>query len=213
MTLNDSILPILNGITTDAQSKGLLATTMFASDNQADPFFFNSSLSRFLTVGEVLLNLNSQFSSVNSQVQDLMAQIIQLNTKLATTNQADVLSSIQGFSAQVRSIALTVNSLTTATDLNTTSLAAFKTAREDTGVVGASDTADVTVTWPTAYPDNSYTVDLSVSDASGHLSITKWVQQTGSDAGKGIVITVANSDSGATHSGTLHVIAKYDGQN
>ena len=212
LLLNTTLLPILNGITTEAQQSGLLATTIFSSNDENNPFFFDSTLSRFLTIGEVLLNLNNRLSGINTQAQDLAAQIIQLNSKLATTNQADLLSSIQGFSAQIRGIATTVNALTNVADANTQALALTKTARLSTTAIAANSSSTVTLTWPSAYPDNAYTASVGVSDPSGYLIVTGWSQLSGAQSGQGLSIVVKNTDTVSVREGNLHVMAKYDGQ-
>jgi hypothetical protein len=80
--------------------------------------------------------------------------------------------------------------------------------RVSTGPINASSSADVTVTWTTAFANTSYSATCTVQDpgTANTLQVTKIETiNTGS-----VVVRVANNDRGAAHTGVLHCIALHD---
>ena len=86
-------------------------------------------------------------------------------------------------------------------------LAGFRVFRVTTGSIAASGTAEITVTWPVPYLDNSYTVSVTVEDPDHMLTVRGWSKLP---AGAGIVAIVANPDGTHPHTGDLNVITKGD---
>jgi len=76
--------------------------------------------------------------------------------------------------------------------------------RQATGSIAGTGQADVTVTWPTAFPDTSYTVValVEVDDAGDSLTVRRIRSRTAA----GCVVNVVNSALTAK-TGVLHVMA------
>jgi hypothetical protein len=101
--INDTLLPILNTLPSTAAT-GLYGSTLQVSDDATNPLFFSTAENTFLTVSEVLIGLNAAIKALQLLCANLNAQIIQLSTKLSTTNQTDMLATVQALSDQYRSI-------------------------------------------------------------------------------------------------------------
>lgn len=83
----------------------------------------------------------------------------------------------------------------------------LQTKRQTTGSVPAGGTADVVVTWPTAFTDANYTAPLpAVVDAANDLVVDRLVAQ----AAASITVRVRNTDTLNAATGTLHAIALHD---
>ena len=109
-TVNDGILPVLNTLLA-AAATGLYGDNLQASSDNTNPLFYSSSAGRALTVAEVFTSLNTAVATLGTSVTNMQARITQLSTQLATTNQTDVLATLQTLSDQYRQLALQVNTL------------------------------------------------------------------------------------------------------
>ncbi len=81
----------------------------------------------------------------------------------------------------------------------------IKTVRVTTGSVGASSQAEISVTWPSAFPNTGYTVSVMVEEgtaATDNLKVLKIVSRTAT----GCVVRVQNVVAAAV-TGTLHLVA------
>ena len=78
--------------------------------------------------------------------------------------------------------------------------------RLTTGAVGASSTADVTITWMFGWGDTNYTLIPAVEDSTGYLTIVG----IKSCAAGSAIVTVKNNDGANPHTGTLHYHAFHD---
>ena len=111
--INDTVLPILNTLPA-AASGGLYGSSLQASSDTTNPLFYSASEQRSLTVAEVCIGLNAAAAALQTTVTNLNARIVQLSTLLATTNQTDMLATVQALSDQYRQLQITVNNLVAA---------------------------------------------------------------------------------------------------
>lgn len=81
----------------------------------------------------------------------------------------------------------------------------LKTVRITTGSIAASSQAEISVTWPSAFPNTNYTVIAMVEEgtaATDNLKVLKIVSRTAT----GCVVRVQNVVAAAV-TGTLHLVA------
>jgi hypothetical protein len=135
--LNDSILPVLNALP-DTAAQGLDGRAMYAGLDSANSLFYSASAARYVTVAEVLISLATADSDVLLKLNDLGARVISLQSKLASTSQNDILSSVQAFSDQVRQVQSQLATALQAIDGQAAQLANSRAAHAETGEVAAS---------------------------------------------------------------------------
>ncbi len=203
--LNEVLSPMLTTLPEGAAT-GIEGRTVHAARVQTDPLFWSATAERYLTIAEVLSNLNSRSVSQDVSIKNVQAQLASLRTKLATTNGNDMVNSIQGFSDQVRQLALQLNSIVQASETHTNTLAGFKTARETTGAVAGGDSVEVEIDWLVPFPDNAYTVSVSVEDEDNDLIVVNFFKRSD---GLGVTVVVENP-SLLIRTGTVHLMAKAD---
>jgi len=83
-----------------------------------------------------------------------------------------------------------------------------QSVRVSTGSVTGSAQAEVTVTWPQAFPSTSYTVSAVVEEATAAtdtLQVKKIVSRSATDC----VVRVVNANASA-RTGTLHLVGISD---
>lgn len=78
--------------------------------------------------------------------------------------------------------------------------------RVTTGSIAGSASADVTVTWDTAFPDTNYTATVGVEEANGDLRIGCIKSRTTTQ----MVVRVDNRNALSARTGTLHATAIAD---
>lgn len=78
--------------------------------------------------------------------------------------------------------------------------------RVTTGSIGGAASATVVFTLPTAMPDTSYTVAVSVEESNFDLSVRGVVSKTAST----VSVRVTNNNAVTARTGTLHVFAIHD---
>jgi hypothetical protein len=93
--LNNVILPLLSSLP-ETTPLVLDGDGIYASHQNSDIFVDSTDHSQ-LTISDVLTRVNATVISLSSAVDDLSAKVLQLQTRLATTNQNDVAKAIQGF--------------------------------------------------------------------------------------------------------------------
>lgn len=83
-----------------------------------------------------------------------------------------------------------------------------RAARQATPSIAASGSADVTVTWPTAFASANYTATVTVenADAGETLRATRIISRTPTQ----IVVRVTNSDALNPRMGTVHAVGIAD---
>lgn len=85
----------------------------------------------------------------------------------------------------------------------------FKGQRVTTGAIAGGATADVTLTWTTAFADANYTVTAEVVEGTAAMN-TLTVRKIVSVTAAAVVVRVENQDGLNARTGTLHVIAIHD---
>lgn len=200
--INSAVIPVINTLPSMA-AEGLEGRTIYASlDPDKTPLFYSESAKKFFTVADVLQNLHTLIAQSNNQLTDVMGRIVALQSSLATTSHNDVINAVQGFTDQIRQVSYSLSSLTRAVDAHAETLAKTQTMRvEET--VSAGGTKVLEVSWPVAFPDDSYTVVLSVEGADGRA----WFTKTGTGAGVAVTISSAEETEKIF---TIHLIAKAD---
>src|SRR5215217_7390984 len=89
-----------------------------------------------------------------------------------------------------------------------TGLVSIQTVRVTTGSVTGSAQAEITVTWPQAFPSTNYTVSAVVEEATAAtdtLQVKKIVSRSTTDC----VVRVVNANASA-RTGTLHLVGISD---
>ena len=109
--INGTLLPLLNCL--PATSPLLLdGSAIYASTS--DPtnlLFYDSTSEQPLSIADVITRINQMVTASQAQVVDLSAQVLALQTRLATTNQNDVARAIQGFANALNAISTRVTNL------------------------------------------------------------------------------------------------------
>lgn len=95
-TVNQNVLPLLNSLPASSPLK-LDGDGIFASHDLTNSLFVDSTSNTPLTLSSVLIRLAAITQAQQATIRDLNAQVMQLSTRLATTNQVDVSLAIQGF--------------------------------------------------------------------------------------------------------------------
>jgi hypothetical protein len=109
--VNGTVIPLLNCL--PATSPLLLdGSAIYASTAAtSDPLFFDTTAHQPLTIAAVITRLNQIVSSIQTQMTNLSAQVLALQTRLATTNQNDVAKAIQGLASTIAAVAARVTAL------------------------------------------------------------------------------------------------------
>jgi hypothetical protein len=96
-TVNQNLLPLINSLPSTVPLS-LDGDGIYAADpTDTAPLFLDSTDGSQLTIAQVFTRLNMQITQATATVADMQARILQLQTRLATTNQNDVQQAIQGF--------------------------------------------------------------------------------------------------------------------
>jgi hypothetical protein len=201
-TVNLDILPLLNALPATAVG-GLDGAAIYAARDTGQTLFYDQAGDRYLTVAEVLSLLDNRIQRLQTVSDDLKGRIVSLQTRLATNNQYDVVKTVQGFTQQLNSVAFQVSALSRTTSSHSTELDGIRKVRVSVSV-GADQTAVQAVTWSPAYPDDSYTVALSVEGVGAE--IVSWAKKQDHT---GIDVTVRNTSDSDVQV-VLHAVAQAD---
>jgi len=82
----------------------------------------------------------------------------------------------------------------------------LKHRRVATGPIGAGSSAEVYLTWQTAFADANYTTQCSIAESTSSLTVVALSAQTPDM----IVVSVRNTDTNTSRSGILNCIALHD---
>lgn len=74
----------------------------------------------------------------------------------------------------------------------------IQTLRVDAGVITASATVDIPITWPVPFADANYTVVAAIHDAAGTANNSALRQLQGTKTASGISVRVAAGTAGYT---------------
>ena len=81
----------------------------------------------------------------------------------------------------------------------------FRSAQVVTPVIAPQSVETIAVPWTVPFALNTYTVSCAIEDASGFLQVTGFVREPG---GVGILVHVLNTDTTASHQGTVNAIGR-----
>ena len=115
-TINDSILPVLNGLPSGA-STGLTSANLYTDTTTQTPLTYNSLANTYLTVSESLIYLQGLVNTVQTNLLSLNTQIGIINSKLSATSQNDISLALQSFQTQLQSQESQITALTAAVAL------------------------------------------------------------------------------------------------
>jgi hypothetical protein len=210
--VDNLLLPLVNALPSTALLPsnapiGIEGRTILSDTSDQTNVFFDSTASKSLSIADSLRILNGIISNVNQTIVDLGIEVAALQTRLATTNQNDIALAIQNITASLNSLTTTQNSVSSTANDNSARLARFKSKRTTTGVVSASSTKTVLVSWANAFADNSYTVSIAMEDATNDLKVEAFAFQSN---GAGIEVVVTNTNQTTDRTGNIHVSAHYD---
>ena len=109
--INGTVIPLLNCLpATDPLV--LDGSAVYASAAATDdPLFFDATAQQPLTISSVFTKLSQIVASVQTQMTNVSAQVLALQTRLATTNQNDIATALQGLAATIAAVAARVTAL------------------------------------------------------------------------------------------------------
>ena len=109
--INGTVIPLLNCLpATDPLV--LDGSAVYASAAATDdPLFFDATARQPLTIASVFTKLSQIVASVQTQMTNVSAQVLALQTRLATTNQNDIATALQGLAATIAAVAARVTAL------------------------------------------------------------------------------------------------------
>jgi hypothetical protein len=193
---NDIIRPILLALPA-AAAQGLLGAALYTDTSDQTALCFNPLTNTPLTVKQSLQYLQAIVTSMLGQLTNVNTQVGVLNSKLSSTNQNDIALALQNFQSALNQQANALKALQQANG-------AASTLQQATPVIDPSGQETVQCNWTPVQTDDSYTVAVSIEDASGYLEILSWSYIVG---GLGLNVIVRNTDRLATHQGIVHVCA------
>jgi len=109
--INGTVIPLLNCLpATDPLV--LDGSAVYASAAVTDdPLFFDATAQQPLTIASVFTKLSQIVASVQTQMTNVSAQVLALQTRLATTNQNDIATALQGLATTIAAVAARVTAL------------------------------------------------------------------------------------------------------
>jgi hypothetical protein len=201
--LNEQVLPVLAGLASQA-TDGVDGTSIWGNQkaSSSDHIFRDSSGNPY-SLSDLISRLYAAQGSLAQAGNDLSAQLLAVQTRLATTQQNDLRASVQSLQDSINII---LPQLTSALATIATQGAAIAKRRTVLLPVSTSDSAphQVTVTFNPAFPDGNFLAEVSVESADG-LILTSWKKMPDYT----LQVTVQSGAGGA--SGNLHVLAQYLG--
>lgn len=198
--VNNTLLPMLNALPA-AAAVGLLGTAIYSDTVNQDALVYDSLTNTPLAITDSLRVLFGMIQTTNTTMTNLSQQVAALQARLSASNQNDVSIALQGITSSLANQASQIQGLDNSFSAVQLLVGTEQYKSVTTGAVTASSSTTVTVSWATAFADNSYAVGYSLEDASGYLEIQSFTYES---SGVGIIVTVKNTDSGAPHTGTIH---------
>ena len=198
--LNEQILPVLNALPS-AAAEGLDGSGLYAGRN-IDTSVFHDANGNLYLVSDVISTLYNSQQALAAATDNVSAQVLALQTRLATTNQSSLQASMQNLQTIVAAVQSSLSSM--AASLSSATIAASNQRGTSIPLTTlAVGTTPITVTLNPAYADNNYTAMVSVESADGAISLQNFHKQAG---GVGLIVNVL-ADS-TSPSGTLHIFTR-----
>lgn len=202
--INNVLNPMFKSLP-DTAIAGLEGRSIYGDLTDQTNLFYNATTSESLSIADSLRFVNSIVSSLKNAVTANTIQVGQLQQKLSSTNQNDIALTLQNLT---NSLNITTNQQT-ATDAAISEIQSElngeKSLRTTLSAV-LGEISNVVITWPTAYLDNNYTVNVSIENNIPTINLLGFQYQ---DGGVGITVYVNNTGSSATTI-KVHVTAKHD---
>lgn len=202
--INNTLLPIFNALP-ELASAGLLGTSIYSDVANQDALVFDSVTGDPLTVTDSMRVLYGQIQTMSTTLTNMAQQVAGLQARLSASSQNDISLALQSMTNTLAQNASQIQSLTTSISVMQLLVGAEADVNVATPSIAGNATSAVTITWPAAFADNTYSVSYSLEDASGFLSIHGFTYEA---SGVGIIVTVKNSDTTVAHTGTIHAIAR-----
>jgi len=177
--INDILLPMLNGLIGTIQPSptaaplGLEGRFIFGDTTDQTSLFYDDLSDTSLSIADSLRVLNGVVTTVSTAITNLTVQVTSLQTLLSSTNQNDISTALQNFSASLQNTIARVTANTQSISSATETLGKQQRIRVTTGPIVNGTPVTVFVPFPTPYPDENYTFNLTLQDPSGHLSMSQ----------------------------------------
>lgn len=110
---NSVLVPLLSGLPEQPEDsiQGLDGRNVYSDPSRSDPLFFDQANGKPMTVASSLAALQSQIRSVLQAVEDLTARVVTLQSRLATSNQADLTRWIATLQDRIASLETRITTL------------------------------------------------------------------------------------------------------
>lgn len=201
--LNSAIIPLVNSLLS-ASPVVIEGRTVVSDTTDSSPLFYNSVSDAPLSLADSLRFLQNLSNTVQQTVADLGIQVAALASTVSSSSQNNLANAVQR-------IQTNLSTLTTQQQGYTTQLQSLSALRQATSVttdaIPPSSTLPVTLTWPSAFADDSYFVALGLNDPTGFCRILSYSVVTG---GTGITVLVENTDSSSSHTPTVNALAQHN---
>jgi hypothetical protein len=201
--INDTLLPILNGLPATAVD-GVEGTSLYFDTTSQDVLSYNSLTNNYLAVSDTLRLLYGMIQNLQIAEADDALNITSLQQRLSSSNQNDISLALQYMTQQIQNQAGEINNLQqTVSALQLVAGAATGSAVAETPVIDPGGIETVPVLWAVPFTNNSYVVSAGIQDDSGYLRVNGFSYLA---SGTGVLVRVQNTDTTATHQGVVNVI-------
>lgn len=211
--INNTLLPLINALPAGAllpsqAPVGIEGRTIWTDTSDQSTLFFDSLSSTPLSIADTIRVLSGIVTVMSQQLTDQGVEVASLQARLASTNQNDIALALQNLSSALNQV--TVNQQVQNTQITEIQGTKVVAVRSSSTLVSAGTIENVTLTFPTAFLDNFYTVTVSLELASGTadgLVDTAGFVKNG--VGVGVTVGVINNDIN-DRSVIIHIQATHD---
>ena len=202
--LNDQLMPMLNALAPAAAS-GIEGTNIFGDSTSEEVLFYDASTETSMSVSDSMRFLYGMAQTIQTQLSNISTQVASLQARLSSTNQNDISLALQGFTANLNSQSSQLQALQNAVSSLQILAGTSMDGTAETPVVAAGAIETIAVVWTVPFSDNTYVVSYGIEDASGFLQVTGF---TYLPSGEGVLVHVLNTDTSASHQGTVNAIGR-----
>jgi hypothetical protein len=202
--LNNILMPMLNTLAAGADN-GVEGSNIFGDTTSEEALFYNVLTEEPMVIADSLRFLYGQSQSIDTLIGNLGVQVAALQARLSSTNQNDVALVLQGFTSNLNSQLSQLQALQTAVSSLQVIAGTSMDAQVVTPVIAPQSVETIAVPWTVPFALNTYTVSCAIEDASGFLQVTGFIREPG---GVGILVHVLNTDTTASHQGTVNAIGR-----
>ena len=202
--INNVLIPMLNTLASGADS-GIEGSNIFGDTTSEEALFYNVVTEEPMVLADSLRLLYGQSQTINTTLSNLGVQVAALQARLSSSNQNDVSLVLQGFTSNLNSQLGQLQALQNAVSSLQIIAGTSMDAQAVTPVIAPRSVETIAIPWTVAFPTNTYTVSYGIEDASGFLQVTGFIREP---AGAGILVHVLNTDTAASHQGTVNAIGR-----